>query len=118
MGEIYCYYSTSDYRVRYVGQTERTAQRRLDQTVTKALENEPGQLFEWIRNEWRKNEEVLVHVLQEDVIPAKLNRYEQYWIDQFCDLLNVLKVTNAPQVNTTLGNRVYSQIMQKHEINI
>jgi hypothetical protein len=89
-----------DGQVRYVGQTEYTARKRLDLIVTKALENEPGALHDWLRDEWRQDFDVRARVLQDDIIPADLEMFEHYWIEQFGGLLNV-KPPSDPQRQTS-----------------
>ncbi len=42
-----------------------------------------------MRDVWRSDFDVLVHTLQEGVIPKDEALFEQYWIDQFSMLLNV-----------------------------
>ena len=94
MGEIYCLYSTSDGRPRYIGQTEFTADKRFKKHVTSALELADGKLYEWMRHAWRKGHDVDFHVLQTDIIPADLPFYERYWMSQFPELFNVRE--NSP----------------------
>lgn len=110
MGEIYGLYSTSDGLVRYVGQTEYTARKRLDLIVTKALDREPGTLFDWLRGEWRTGHEVRAHVLQDDIIPADLEMFEAYWIEQFSELLNVKPPADPARETSAVGQRVNDTI--------
>lgn len=86
---IYCLYSTEDGWPRYVGRASDKVSYRFKQHVTAALDKEPGALYDWIRDVWRRGFDVSVHTLQEAVIPKDLDMFERYWIDQFADLLNV-----------------------------
>lgn len=106
MGVIYGLYSTRDGQVRYVGQTEYTARKRLDLIITKALEREPGTLYEWVRDEWRAGHEVRAHVLQDDIIPADLEMFETYWIEQFSSLLNANPPADPARSTSAVGQRV------------
>lgn len=106
MGVIYGLYSTREGQVRYVGQTEYTARKRLDLIVTKALDREPGALCDWVRDVWRAGDEVRAHVLQDDVIPADLEMFETYWIEQFSGLLNAKPPADPARSATAIGQRV------------
>jgi hypothetical protein len=86
---IYCLYSTEDGVPRYVGRAADKVSYRFKQHVTAGLEKEPGALYDWMRDVWRSDFDVLVHTLQEGVIPKDEALFEQYWIDQFSTLLNV-----------------------------
>ncbi|MDJ0977658.1 MAG: hypothetical protein QNI87_03905 [Erythrobacter sp.] len=110
MGEIYGLYSTRKGHIQYVGQTEYSAQKRLDLTVTKALDKEPGALFEWVREEWRNDSEVRYHVLQDDIIPADLDMYEGYWNQQFGGLLNVKPPADLNRTTTEIGQGIHEDI--------
>jgi hypothetical protein len=85
---VYCLYSTEDGVPRYVGRASDKVSYRFKQHVTAALEKELGALYDWMRDVWRSDFDVLVHTLQEGVIPRDEAFYEQYWIDQFPTLLN------------------------------
>jgi hypothetical protein len=110
MGAIYGLYSTRDGQVRYVGQTEHTAVKRLDLIITKALDWEPGALYDWVRNEWRAEHEVRAHVLQDDIIPDDLEMFEAYWIEQFSGLLNVNPPADPARPSSDIGRRVNASI--------
>lgn len=86
---VYCLYSTEDGVPRYVGRAADKVSYRFKQHVTAALEKEPGALYDWMRDVWRSDFDVLVHTLQEGVIPKDEAMFERYWIDQFSTLLNV-----------------------------
>ena len=86
---IYCLYSTEDGVPRYVGRAADKVSYRFKQHVTAALEKAPGPLYDWMREVWRSDFDVLVHTLQEGIIPKDETLFEQYWIDQFPALLNV-----------------------------
>lgn len=86
---VYCLYSTEDGVPRYVGRADDKVSYRFKQHVTSALEKEPGALYDWMRDVWRKDFDVGVYTLQEGIMPKDHAMFEQYWIDQFADLLNV-----------------------------
>lgn len=110
MGEIYGLYSTGEGLVRYVGQTEYSARKRLDLIITKALDREPGALYDWVRDAWRTEREVRAYVLQDDVIPADLEMFEAYWIEQFSGLLNIKPPSDPARAATEIGERVNDAI--------
>lgn len=110
MGEIYGLYSTREGIVRYVGQTEYSAKKRLDLIITKALEKESGRLYDWVRDEWRADHDVRARVLQDDVIPADLEMFERYWIEQFHGLLNVKPPADPARTTTQTGKLVNETI--------
>lgn len=111
MGEIYGLYSTRDGQIRYVEQTEYTARKRLDLIVTKALEREPGALYDWIREEWRADHDVRARVLQDDIVPADLEMFEQYWIEQFGGLLNLTQRSGPDQGTSAAGQCINDAIL-------
>lgn len=88
---IYSLFSTEDGDPRYVGQTSEKVRYRFKKHVTAALEHEPGALYDWMRDVWRRKFDVDIYILQEDVVPKDLDMFEQYWIDQFSNLLNIRK---------------------------
>ena len=87
---IYCLYSTGDGVPRYVGRTTDKVSTRFSQHVTNALEKRPGPLYDWMRDVFRSDEDVGYHILQLGIVPADLDMFEQYWIDQFAGLLNTV----------------------------
>jgi hypothetical protein len=111
VGVIYGLYSTRDGRVRYIGQTEYTARKCLDLITTKALDRESGSLYEWVRDEWRADHEVRAHVLQDEIIPADLEMFETYWIEQFTGLLNAESSANPVLPASEIGRRVNEAIL-------
>lgn len=112
MGVIYGLYSTSDGLVRYVGQTEYTVKKSVDSIITKALDCEPGVLCEWLRDEWRADHEVLAQVLQDNIIPADLEMFQKYWIEQFSGLLNVKPPADPARETSDVGQRVNASILE------
>lgn len=106
MGVIYGLFSTGEGQVRYVGQTEYTARKRLDLIVTKALDRESGALYDWIREQWRAGYEIRAYELQDDVIPADLEMFESYWIEQFPGLLNANLPADPARPTSEIGQRV------------
>lgn len=111
MGVIYGLFSTRDGQVRYVDQTEYTAKKSLDLIITKALDREPGVLYDWIRDEWRAEYEVRAHVLQDDIIPADLEMFETYWIEQFSGLLNIKPSADPTRPTSEIGQRINDSIL-------
>lgn len=87
---VYCLYSTEDGVPRYVGRADDKVSYRFKQHVTLALEKEPGAVYDWMRDVWRKDFDVGVYTLQEGIVPKDHAMFEQYWIDQFAGLLNVV----------------------------
>ena len=98
---VYCLYSTEDGVPRYVGRADDKVSYRFKQHVTSALEKEPGALHDWMRDVWRKEFDVGVYTLQEGIIPKDHAMFEQYWIDQFADLLNIAGNKPGKQVSAT-----------------
>ena len=112
MGVIYCLFSTRDGIPRYVGQTEYSGKKRRDLHVTKALDRQSGLLYDWIRNEWREGFDVDYWTLQDDIIPADLEMYEMYWIEQFDSLLNVRPHQGNGTGTSAVGRRVTTDILR------
>jgi hypothetical protein len=98
---VYCLYSTEDGVPRYVGRADDKVSYRFKQHVTLALEKEPGALYDWMRDVWRKDFDVGVYTLQEGITLKDHAMFEQYWIDQFADLLNVAGIKPGTQVSAT-----------------
>ena len=87
---IYCLYSTEDGRPRYVGKASDKVSYRFRKHVSDALDMAPGPVNDWIRDLWNRSHDVVFYTIQERIIPDDLNMFEQYWIDQFADLVNVV----------------------------
>ena len=87
---IYCLYSTEDGEPRYVGRAADRVSYRFKQHVAAALDKEPGPLYDWMRDVYRRDHDVGVFTLQERIIPKDLEMFELYWIGQFSNLLNVV----------------------------
>jgi hypothetical protein len=96
-GYVYCLYSTEDGEPRYVGRSSDEISYRVKQHITAALDHEPGALYDWMRDVWRRDFDVSVHTLQEGIIPKDMDFFERFWIDQFTNLLNVSRNTNRTQ---------------------
>lgn len=112
---IYCLYSTEDGIPRYVGRADDKVSYRFRQHITAALEKEPGPLYDWIREVWRKGKDVGVFTLQEGITPKDRAMFEQYWIDQFSDLLNV--VGNRPgKSNSPIATQIIGVIQSELDI--
>jgi hypothetical protein len=107
-GYVYCIYSTEDGVPRYVGCVEDKVSYRFRQHVTAALDKEPGQLYDWIRDVWRGDFDVAVFTLQEGIIPKDHAMFEQYWIDQFA---NLLSASNRPgKQHSTVAKQIIESI--------
>lgn len=106
---VYCLYSSEDGVPRYVGRADDKVSYRFKQHITAALEMEPGPVYDWIRDVWRRGHDVGVFTLQEDVIPKDRAMFEQYWIDQFAGLLNVVG-NHASKLNSVIAQQVISAI--------
>ena len=111
MGVIFGLYSMRDGQVRYIGQTEYTTRKQLDLIITKALDREPGPLYDWVRDEWRSEHEVRAHVLQDDIIPADLEMFEAYWVEQFSGLLNNSPLADLARPTSDIGKRINDAIL-------
>ena len=112
---VYCLYSTEDGVPRYVGRAADKVSYRFKQHVTAALEKEPGALYDWMRDVWRSDFDVLVHTLQEGIVPKDEAMFEKYWIDQFSSLLNVTgnrEGKEASPVAQQVINALWAQIDQ------
>jgi hypothetical protein len=113
MGVIYGLYSTRDGQIRYVGQTEYTSKKRLELSITKSLDRQAGSLYDWIRAEWRDGHEVRAYDLQDDIIPADLDMFEDYWIEQFSALVNVKPPCDPGRATSEIGQRVNDVLKAK-----
>jgi hypothetical protein len=112
---VYCLYSTEDGVPRYVGRADDKVSYRFKQHITAALEMEPGALYDWMRDVWRQGHDIGVFSLQEGIMPKDHSMFEQYWIDQFAELLNV--VGNRPdKTNSAVAQQVISAI--KAQLNL
>jgi hypothetical protein len=114
-GYIYCLYSTENGLPRYVGRADDKVSYRFKQHITSALEMEPGALYDWIRDVWRQGHDVAVFTLQEGIIPKDYAMFEQYWIDQFVDLLNVMG-NRSGKPNTAIGQQVIAAIQAQLDL--
>ena len=113
MGEIYCLYSPREGIPRYVGKTDHSGHKRWQQHIAKTLRQEPGAVCEWIQHLFEEGLDPDYHVLQENVIPADLTMFEEYWIDQFAGLLNQKGVTAEKAEHTPIGKQIISVIKSK-----
>ena len=110
MGVVYGLYSTREGTVRHVGQAADTAAGDLDMLVTKALDQESGALFDWIRNEWRLGCEIRPYIIQDQIVLADLEMFETYWVAQFDGLLTAAPSANPNHRTTALGERINDAI--------
>jgi hypothetical protein len=106
---VYCLYSTENGVPRYIGRTEDKVSYRFKQHIAAALEKEPGGLYDWIRDAWREGHDIGVFTLQEGIMPKDHGMFEQYWIDQFGDLLNVVGNKEGKK-NSPVAQQVISAI--------
>lgn len=105
MTNIYCLYSTEDGRPRYIGKASDKVSYRFKQHVTAALEMQSGALYDWMRDVWRGDHDVLCYTLQSDIAPQDEEMFEGYWMGQFSGLLNVAR-NQKPARDSALGIRV------------
>lgn len=112
---IYCLYSTENGVPRYVGLTGEKVSYRFKQHITAALEKEPGAVYDWIRDAWRQGHDIAVFMLQEGVTPKDYAMFEQYWVDQFADLLNVSD-SRDDKSNSTIAKQVINAIQAQLEL--
>lgn len=110
---VYCLYSNEDGRPRYVGKASDKVSYRFRKHIADALEMTPGPVNDWIREVWRRSYDVAFYTIQERIIPDDLNMFEQYWIDQFADLVNV--VGNTPgKTDSAVAKQIWNAI--KHQL--
>jgi hypothetical protein len=100
---------------RYVGRTSDEVSYCFKQHVTTALEKEPSSVYDWMRDVWRCGFDVGVHTLQEAVVPKDLEMFEQYWIDQFSNLLNRTN-NNTPKQDSAVGQAVKSALVSQLQL--
>ncbi|MBK7663311.1 MAG: hypothetical protein IPJ21_07185 [Sterolibacteriaceae bacterium] len=111
---VYCLYSNEDGVPRYVERVDSKVSYRFKEHVTAALEKEPGPLYDWMRDVWRRGGDVAAFTLQEGIIPKDHAMFEQYWIDQFADLLNF--AGNRPdKTNSAVAKQVIAALQEQIE---
>lgn len=109
---VYCLFSTEDGRPRYVGKASDKVSYRFRKHVADALDMVPGPVNDWIRDVWRRSHDVSFYTIQERIIPKDLSMFEQYWIDQFGDLVNV--VGNRPgKSDSTVAAQITAAIQNQ-----
>lgn len=106
---VYCLYSTEDGEPRYVGRATDKVSYRFRQHVTAALEQEAGPLYDWMRDIWRRGHDIAFYMLQEGIAPKDVDMFEQYWISQFSNLLNVVG-NQGGKSDSKLANQVVAAI--------
>lgn len=112
---VYCLYSTEDGVPRYVGRADDRVSYRFKQHIAAALDQEPGPLNAWMQDVWRRDFDVEFYTLQEGIIPRDHAMFEQYWIDQFADLVNVSD--NKPgKTNSAVAKQVIAALKQRLEL--
>jgi hypothetical protein len=109
MGVIFGLFLTGEGLIRSVAQTEYTAEKCLELSITKALDREEGPLYDWIREVWREGHEVRARVLQDNVIPAELAMFEGYWMEQFDGLIDG-PARGSVAGTTEVGDRVHDDL--------
>ena len=111
-GYIYCLYSTEDGGPRYVGRASDKVSYRFKQHIAAALEKQPGALYDWMRDVWRRGFDVAVYTLQDEIIPKDFDMFEKYWIDQFSNLLNFIGNGGMTQ-DSPIGRQI-KEAIQAH----
>src|SRR5262245_29474723 len=91
------------------------ASARYKQHVAAALEKEPGPLYDWMREVYRRDHDVLLYILQEDIAPMHLEMFEGYWIGQFSDLLNIVGVHAGTQ-DSEVGKQIKAHLRAQIEL--
>jgi len=109
MSYIYCLYSTEDGKPRYVGRANDKVSYRFKQHITAALDKEPGPVYDWMRDVWRRNHDIAFYILQQGIVPIDVDLFEKYWIDQFTDLLNVIG-NKSGNTNSPIANQITTAI--------
>jgi hypothetical protein len=112
---VYCLYSTEDGVPRYVGRADDKVSYRFKQHITAALEKEPGALYDWMRDVWRQGQDIGVFSLQEGIMPKDHAMFEQYWIDQFGGLLNLIG-NRGDKSNSAVAQQVIAAIQSQLEL--
>jgi hypothetical protein len=114
MSFIYCLYSTQDGVPRYIGKTEGEPERRLNQHLARALEEDDrSSLYNWIRDVLRAGFLVEIHVLQRDVAPKELSLFEHYWMQQFHDLVNSSNGVPRQDQSSPIGLQVARALAER-----
>lgn len=112
MTSIYCLYSTENAEPRYIGKAHDRVSYRFKEHVTAALDKEPGALYDWMRDVWRRGHDIAFYTLQEGVIPKDERMFEQYWIQQFGNLLNVAG-THQPGKDSLVGQQIKAALVAR-----
>lgn len=109
---IYSLYSTEDGVPRYIECTGDRVSYRFKQHVAAALDQAPGPLYAWMHAVWRGGFDVEFYTLQEGVARVDEAMFEQYWIDQFTDLLNV-GAADVAKTNSTIAAQIISVLKRR-----
>lgn len=112
---VYCLYSTEDGVPRYVGRASDRVSYRFKQHVAAALEKEPGALYDWMRDVYRRSYDVLCYTLQEGIAPMDLDLFEGYWIRQFAGLLNTVG-TKSDTEDSEVAKRIRAYLGSQLEL--
>jgi hypothetical protein len=115
VGYIYCLYSTEDGIPRYVGRANDKVSYRFKKHVTAALDKEPGPVYDWMRDVWRRGHDVAAYMLQQRIVPKDAEMFELYWIDQFSELVNVAG-NKAGKINSAVANQITSAIKSQLQL--
>ncbi len=109
---VYCLYSTEDGCPRYVGKASDKVSYRFRKHVADALDMAPGAVNDWIRDVWRRSQDVAFYTIQERIVPKDLSMFEQYWIDQFADLVNVVG-NKQGKTDSTVATQITAAIQSQ-----
>lgn len=113
MAYIYCLYSTDDGEPRYIGKASDKVSYCFKQHITAALEKTPGSLYDWMRDVWRRNQDVMCYTLQEGIALEDEELFEQYWIGQFGDLLNA---DDRASKDTAIGKQIKTALRESLDL--
>jgi hypothetical protein len=86
---IYCLFSTTDGRPRYIGQTCEAPPVRQARHLRDAERRPYTRLHRWIHSVVAAGFQVRIYELQSHVQPRDLDLFVRYWMAQFRGLLNV-----------------------------
>lgn len=90
MGIIYCLYSTSNGKPRYIGKSTQALGSRYRQHEIDAADGDTKQpLHRWMRKEWLAGHDIRIHEIAYGITEEKLSFHEKGWMRNFEDLLNV-----------------------------
>jgi hypothetical protein len=114
MNIVYSLSSTSDNRVRYIGQTKKTAQERRDEHIKEAINSEPlvnSSKCLWIRYQLSRGHQIQIAILKENTTwDIDERAFIQQYISMGADLVNDTdggcggsKVSNAAKIRMSFA---------------